>query len=66
MNGFRIFDSAGTVSVENGVVILEGPGSVAVTMTAEAAEETGRKLRAAAAAALLERLDPKGEPAAER
>lgn len=55
----RVYDHGGRVVVENGYVILDGPGPVAVTLTAEAAEQVGRKLRAAAAAAMLERRDPR-------
>lgn len=39
---------AGTASAEDGFVILDGPNGVAVAMTPEAAEETGRRLIAAA------------------
>lgn len=41
-------EAAGQASAENGVVILDGPDGVAVTMTAEAAELTADSLRAAA------------------
>ena len=41
-------EDAGRACAENGVVILDGPDSVAVTMTAEAAEQTADSLRAAA------------------
>ena len=34
------------VVTEDGTVILEGPDGVAVTMTAEAAEETARRILA--------------------
>jgi hypothetical protein len=36
------------VSVEQGEVIVDGPGGVAVTLTPDAAEETGRRMIAAA------------------
>jgi hypothetical protein len=39
---------AGRATAENGVVILEGPDGVAVTMTAEAADLTARSLHEAA------------------
>lgn len=43
---------------EHGVVIMDGPGPLTVTLTPEAAELTGGRLRTAAAAALLQTLDP--------
>lgn len=41
-------EDAGQACAENGVVILDGPDGVAITMTAEAAEQTADSLRAAA------------------
>jgi hypothetical protein len=41
----------GTASVEQGVILLDGPDGVAVAMTPEAAEGTADSLRAAAAQA---------------
>lgn len=41
-------DDPGVASAENGVVILDGPNGLAVTMTADAAEKTGESLIAAA------------------
>lgn len=41
----------GTASAEAGVVMLDGPDGVAVAMTPDAAEETGKRLIAAAAEA---------------
>ncbi|MGC3986364.1 MAG: hypothetical protein QM777_17495 [Pseudorhodoferax sp.] len=41
-------EEPGQACAENGLVILEGPEGVAVTMTAEAAEQTADSLRAAA------------------
>ena len=38
----------GVASAEAGVVMLDGPDGVAVAMSPEAAEETGRRLIAAA------------------
>ncbi len=43
-----IQDMAGTATAEEGVVFLDGPDGVAVTMTADAAEATGRALIRAA------------------
>jgi hypothetical protein len=45
---------AGIATAEDGVVILEGPNGVAVTMTAEAASQTGASLIAAARLAELQ------------
>ena len=39
---------AGKVIADSGVVLLDGPGGVAVAMTADAARETGRRLIEAA------------------
>lgn len=39
---------AGNATAENGVVILDGPDGVAVTMTADAAKLTAESLSAAA------------------
>ena len=41
-------EDAGHATAENGVVILDGPDGVAVTMTAEAADLTAASLRTAA------------------
>jgi len=54
---------AGIATAEDGVVILEGPNGVAVTMTAQAASQTGASL--IAAARLAERqIAANGEPEA--
>jgi hypothetical protein len=47
-------EAPGQASAENGVVILDGPDGVAVTMTADAAEQTADSLRAAARQARAE------------
>ncbi len=39
---------AGSAFAEGGLVILDGPDGVAVTMTPDAAEETARRLLSAA------------------
>lgn len=39
-----IYDEAGDVSAEDGVVSLDGPDSVHVKLTADAAEETSDRL----------------------
>ena len=47
------------VVAEQGEVLVEGPNGVAVTLTPDAAEETGRRLLKAASEA---RLQPRPEP----
>lgn len=42
------FSSPGVASAENGMVVLDGPDGIAITMTAEAATRTGESLIAAA------------------
>lgn len=41
-------DVPGTASAEGGNVFLDGPDGVAISMTPDSAEETGRRLIAAA------------------
>ncbi|MES2988581.1 MAG: hypothetical protein V4808_11800 [Pseudomonadota bacterium] len=48
---------SGTATAEDGIVMLDGPDGVAVSMTAEAADATGRALIAAAEAAIAQRSD---------
>lgn len=45
----------GVATAEEGIVLLDGPNGVAVSLTAEAAAETGRSLVDAAAEALKQR-----------
>ncbi len=45
------------VSVEQGLIIVEGPNGVALTLTPEAAEETGKRLLSAVLEA-KHRADP--------
>jgi hypothetical protein len=40
----KIYDRASEVSAEDGVVVVDGPDSVAVLLTPEAAEETSHRL----------------------
>jgi hypothetical protein len=47
--------SPGIATAEDGVVMLDGPDGVAVSMTPEAAEATGRSLIAAAERASSQR-----------
>jgi hypothetical protein len=44
----RPFDEAGTVSVEQGVVLVDGPDGVAIALTPAAARTFGERLIAAA------------------
>lgn len=44
-------DTPGRATAQDGLVLLDGPNGVAVTMTAEAAELTAESLRLAAAQA---------------
>lgn len=48
-------EEPGVAGAEDGLVVLDGPNGVAVTMLPEAAEETGRRLIAAAAEAKTQR-----------
>lgn len=45
-------EEPGVATAEQGVVLLDGPDGVAIAMTPAAAEETGRRLLAAAQEAL--------------
>ena len=42
---------AGVATAEDGLVVLDGPNGVAIRMTADAAQKTGRSLISAAATA---------------
>jgi hypothetical protein len=46
------FDEAGEVSVEAGVILVDGPDGVAISLTPNAARTFGERLIAAADAAL--------------
>lgn len=46
------------VNAEQGIVIVEGPDGVAVTLTADAAEETGKRMIRAASEARLQQASP--------
>ena len=48
-------EDAGQASVEEGVVLLDGPDGVAVAMTAEAALQTAENLKRAGDEALAQR-----------
>jgi hypothetical protein len=64
--GLRPREDAGVATAEDGVVILEGPDGVAVTMTADAAARTADSLQAAAAQARTHLLNAQtsGSPGA--
>lgn len=55
MQSKRAYDEATKVSVEDGEIVLDGPDGVGLSMTPEAAEETGRRLMEAASRARGER-----------
>jgi hypothetical protein len=42
------FDKGGRAVAEEGIVLLDGPDGIAISMTADAAEETGSSLLEAA------------------
>jgi hypothetical protein len=46
------------VNAEQGIVIVEGPDGVAVTLTPDAAEETGKRMIKAASEARLQQARP--------
>jgi len=54
MDSVRTHSEPSEVNAEQGQVIVEGPNSVAVTLTPDAAEETGRRMIEAASAARLQ------------
>lgn len=65
MQPMTAHDKASHVVAEQGAIIIEGPNGVAVTMTPDAAEETARRLMAAAAEARTQAPDadaPGGQP----
>jgi len=45
------FEKGGRAVAEEGIVLLDGPDGIAISMTADAAEETGSSLIEAAQAA---------------
>ena len=52
----KIYDEPSKVTAEDGVVTVEGPDSVEVCMTPEAADETSRRLLFGAMQALGDKL----------
>ena len=58
MDSLNAHSEPSNVVAEQGEVLVEGPDGVAVTLTPDAAEETGRRLlRAASEARLQSRAD---------
>jgi hypothetical protein len=51
MESVRAHSEPSEVNAEQGQVIVEGPNAVAVTLTPDAAEETGRRMIIAASEA---------------
>lgn len=51
------FVSPGVASAEEGHVVLDGPDGIAITLTIEAARQTGESLIAAANAAAQQKSD---------
>jgi hypothetical protein len=51
MESIRSHSNPSDVNAEQGQVIVEGPDGVAVTLTPDAAEETGRRMISAASEA---------------
>jgi hypothetical protein len=54
MESVRTHSEPSEVNAEQGQVIVEGPNAVAVTLTPDAAEETGRRMIEAASEARLQ------------
>lgn len=54
MGSVQPYAEPSDVTAENGKVFVEGPNGVAVTLTPDAAEETGRRLLSIAAEARLQ------------
>ena len=55
MTSSDAYDTPTETDAVDGEVVLRGPGGVALSMTPEAAEETGRRLLQAAASARRQR-----------
>jgi hypothetical protein len=60
MESVQAYAEPSEVSAEQGKVIVEGPDGVAITLTPDAAEETGRRLVFAASQARGQISDPEG------
>lgn len=56
-DGLKAQVVGGVASAEDGLVLLDGPDGVAVSMTAEAAESTAHSLLAASEQALRQRSE---------
>jgi putative intracellular protease/amidase len=55
----QIYAEAGKAIAEEGLVFLDGPDGIAISLTPDAAEETGRELIRAAAEARDQAADAK-------
>lgn len=62
MGGQLVYDEPGSVHAVNGVVLLDGPDGVAITLTPRSAEETGNRLIAAARTASGQRGGAGSDP----
>jgi len=56
----QAYDQAGQAFPVEGVVVLDGPDGVAITLSPEAAEQTGKSL--ISAAAIARQQDASGQP----
>ena len=61
MDSLNAHSEPSNVVAEQGEVLVEGPDGVAVTLTPDAAEETGRRLLEAASEARLQSRDDGGD-----
>ena len=59
----KIHDDPSDVAAEDGVVIVDGPDAVAVSLTVEAAEETSERLLLGSMAARQQQTERKKEAA---
>nr|WP_093087286.1 hypothetical protein [Sphingobium sp. AP50] len=59
MSTSRIYNDIGTASADTGLVMLDGPDGIAITLTPDAAEGTGQALIRAAEEARAQIADPK-------
>jgi hypothetical protein len=60
MASVKSYSDPSDVAIEEGQVIVEGPDGVAVTLTPDAAEETGRRMIDAASQARAQPATPGG------
>lgn len=55
-----IYTEAGEAVAEEGLVLLDGPNGITISLTPDAAEETGQELIRAAVEARRQRTDDRG------